>query len=110
MWGNIPTPHGPCSYCRNPYHHVRNCPSTKQFPNYSYGHMNTPFSRPGDDNYFDSYNPEWSQQSNILWQAQDPGIHAPQFHGLQPQSYQQFYNHAYSSQSAHDSNMLTLSK
>jgi hypothetical protein len=37
---------------------------------------------------------------NISWQAQDPGIHAPQFHGLQHQSYQQFYDHAYSFQSA----------
>jgi hypothetical protein len=62
--------------------------------------MITSFSRPGDDNYFDSYNLAWSQQSNISWQAQDPEIHAPQFHGLQPQSYKQFYNHAYSSQSA----------
>jgi hypothetical protein len=95
MWGGTPTPHGRCSYCRNPYHHVRNCPSTRQFPNYSYGHMNTSFSRLGDDDYFDSYNPTWGQQSNISWQAQDPGIHAPQFHELQHQSYQQFYDHAF---------------
>jgi hypothetical protein len=100
MWGGTPTPLGPCSYCRNPFHHVRNCPSTRQFCNYSYGHMNTSFSRLRDDNYFDSYNPTWSQKSNISWQAQDPGIHAPQFHGLQHQSYQQFYDHECSSQSA----------
>ena len=100
MWGNIPTLHGPCSYGHNPYHHVRNCPSTRQFPNYSYGHMNTSFYRSGDDSYFDSNNPAWSQLSNISWQAQDPRIHAPQFHGLQHQSYQQFYDHAYSFQLA----------
>ena len=100
MWGNIPTPYGPCPFCYDPYHNVRNCPSLRQISNDIFGHMNTSFSRPGADNYFDTYNPTWSQQSNISWQAQDPGIHAPQFHGLQHQSYQQFYDHAYSFQSA----------
>jgi hypothetical protein len=100
MWGGTPTPYGPCSFCYDPYHHVRNCPSIRQISNNIFGHKNTSLSRPGDDSYFDSYNPTWSQQSNISWQAQDPGIHAPQFHGLQHQSYQQFYDHACSSQSA----------
>jgi hypothetical protein len=100
MWGNTPTPYGPCSFCHNPYHHVRNCPSLRQISNDIFEHKNTPLSRLGNDRYFDSCNPSWSQQSNISRQAQDLEIHAPQFHGLQPQSYQQFYNHAYSSQSA----------
>jgi hypothetical protein len=39
MWGDIPTPHGPCSYCFNPYHHVRDCPEMRQFSNYHYEHM-----------------------------------------------------------------------
>jgi hypothetical protein len=42
--------------------------------------MNTSFSRPGDDRYFDSYNPTWSQQSNLSWEAQFFGNPAPQFH------------------------------
>jgi hypothetical protein len=42
MWGDIPTPHGPCSYCFNPYHHVRDCPEMRQFSNYHYENMNTP--------------------------------------------------------------------
>ena len=37
-----------------------------------------------------------ANSQNISWQAQDSGIHAPQFHGLQHQS----YDHAYSFQSA----------
>jgi hypothetical protein len=99
MWGGTPTPYGPCSFCYDPYHHVRNCPSIRQISDNIFGHKKTSLSRPGNDNYFDSYNPTWSQQSNISWQAQDPGIHAQQFHGLQHQSYQQFYDHPYSCQS-----------
>jgi hypothetical protein len=80
MWGNIPTPHGPCSYCHDPYHHVRDCPSTRQFSNHSYEYMNTSSSRLGDDGYFDSYNPTWSQQSNLLWHAQVHGNPSTQFY------------------------------
>jgi hypothetical protein len=98
MWGNIPTPHGPCSYCNSPYHHVRNCPTAGQFSNYSFEHMNRPFSRPGNDFYFDSYNPAWSNQSNFSWQAQDHGMYAPQDHELHHQSYSQFNDQSYYSQ------------
>jgi len=69
MWGDIPTPLGPCSYCFNPYHHVRDCPEMRQFFNYHYEHLNTPFSRPGNDFYSDSYNSAWSQQSNFSSQG-----------------------------------------
>jgi hypothetical protein len=100
MWGGTPTPYGPCSFCYDPYHHVRNCPSIRQISNNIFGHKNTSLSRPGNDSYFDSYNPTWSQQSSTSWQAQNPGIQAQQFHGLQHQSYQQFYDHTYSCQSA----------
>jgi hypothetical protein len=31
--------------------------------------MNTPFSRPGNDFYSNSYNPAWSQQSNFSRQG-----------------------------------------
>jgi hypothetical protein len=41
----------------------------RQFSNYHYEHMNTPFSRPGNDFYSDSYNLAWSQQSNFLRQG-----------------------------------------
>jgi hypothetical protein len=49
MWGGIPTPHGPYSYCYSPYHYARDCPTVEQFPNYSYEHMDRPFSRPRND-------------------------------------------------------------
>jgi hypothetical protein len=80
MWGGTPTPYGPCSFCHDLYHHVRNCPSIRQFSNNIFGHKNTSLARPGNDNYFDSYNPTWSQQSNLSWQAQFLGNPAPQFH------------------------------
>jgi hypothetical protein len=98
MWGNIPTPHGPCSYCNSHYHHVRNCPTAGQFSNYYYEHMNRPFSRPRNEYYCDSYNPAWSNQSNFSWQAQDHGRYAPQGHELHHQSYSQFNDQSYSSQ------------
>jgi len=69
MWGDIPTPHGPCAYCFNPYHHVSNCPEMRQFSNYHHEHMNTQFSRLGNDFYSDSYNSVWSQQSNFSRQG-----------------------------------------
>ena len=43
--------------------------------------MNTSFSRPGEDDYFDSYNPTWSQLSNLSWHAQVPGNPSSQFYG-----------------------------
>jgi hypothetical protein len=95
MWGGILTPHGPCSYCYSPYDHVRDCSTGVNFSNYSYKHMNTPFSRPRNDSYFDSYNPAWSNQFNISWQAQAPTNYAPQFHELHHQSYPQFNGHSY---------------
>jgi hypothetical protein len=100
MWGDIPTPHGPCSYCFNPYHHVRDCPEMGQFSNYHYKHMNTPFSRPWNDFYSDSCNPAWSQQSNFLWEAQTPDNYAPTLQERLQQAYSQFYDQSYSSQSA----------
>jgi hypothetical protein len=80
MWGGTPTPYGPCSFFHDLYHHVRNCPSIKKISNNIFGHKNTSLSRPGNDNYFDSYNLTWSQQSNLSWQAQFLGNLAPQFH------------------------------
>jgi hypothetical protein len=44
--------------------------------------MNTQFSRPRNDPYSNSYDPGWSNQSNISWQAQAPKNYAPQFHEL----------------------------
>jgi hypothetical protein len=41
----------------------------RQFSNYHYEHMNTLFSRPGNDFYSDFYNLAWSQQSNFLRQG-----------------------------------------
>jgi hypothetical protein len=65
--------------------YVRKCPSIRQISNDVFGHMNTSFSRPGDESYYGSYNPTWSQQSNLSWQAQFHGNPAPQF-----------YDHSYS--------------
>jgi len=94
MWGGIPTPHGPCSYCYSPCHHVKDCPTVGQFSNYSYEHMNTQFSRPRNEPYFDSYDPAWSNQSNVSWQAQAPENYAPQFHERYHQAYPQFNDQA----------------
>jgi hypothetical protein len=77
---------------------VRNCPTAGQFSNYSYEHMNRPFSRQGNEFYSDSYNPAWSNQSNFSWQAQDHGKYAPQGHELRHQSYSQFNDQSYSPQ------------
>jgi hypothetical protein len=90
MYGGIPTPHGPCSYCYSPYHHIKDCPTARQFSNHSYEHMNIQLSRPRNESYCDSYNPGWSNQSNISWQAQAPENYAPQFHELYHQAYPQF--------------------
>jgi hypothetical protein len=86
VWGGIPTPHGPCSYCYSPHHHVKDCHTVGQFSNYSYEHMNTQFSRPRNEPYCDSYHPEWSNESNISWQAQALENYAPQFHELYHQA------------------------
>jgi hypothetical protein len=94
MWGGIPTPHGPCSYCHSPYHHVEDCPTAEQFSNYSYEHMNTLFSILRNDPYSDSYNPAWSNQSSISWKAQAPKNYAPQFHELYHQANPQFNDQA----------------
>jgi hypothetical protein len=80
MWGNIPTPYGPCPFCYDPYHNVRNCPVLRQISNDIFGHKNTPLYQPGNDCDSNSSNPTWSQQSNLLWQAQFPGNPTPQFH------------------------------
>jgi hypothetical protein len=80
MWGDTPTPYGPCSFCHDPYHHVRNCPSLRQIFNNIFGHKNTQLSQPRNNRYSDSSNPTWSQQSNLSWKAQFPGNLALQFH------------------------------
>jgi hypothetical protein len=56
--------------------------------------MNTQFSRSRNKHYFDSYDPAWSNQSNISWQAQAPKNYAPQFHELYHQAYSQFNDQA----------------
>jgi len=94
MWGGIPTPHGPCSYCYSSYHHVKDCPTVGQFSNYSYEHINTQFSRPRNEPYCDSYHSGWSNESNISWQAQALENYAPQFRELYHQAYPQFNDQA----------------
>jgi hypothetical protein len=94
MWGDILTPHGPCSYCYSPYHHVKECPTAGQFSNNFSEYMNTQFSRPRNEPYYDSYHPGWSNQSNISWQAQAPENYAPQFHELYHQACPQFNDQA----------------
>lgn len=56
--------------------------------------MNTQFSRPRNEPYCDSYDPAWSNQSDIPWQAQAPESYAPQFHELYHQTYPQFNDQA----------------
>jgi len=94
MWGDILTPHGPCSYCYSPYHHVKECPTVGQFSNNFSEHMNTQFSRLKNEPYCDSYHSGWSNQSDIPWQAQAPKSYAPQFHELYHPTYLQFNDQA----------------
>jgi len=67
--GRIPTPtnnpysfypHGPCSYCSNPYHCTSNCPSWGQSLKFSYEQMNTNFSSLGLGYDSNVYKPDWS--------------------------------------------------
>jgi hypothetical protein len=60
--------------------------------------MNTLFSRPRNEPYSDSYNPTWSNQSNISWQAQALKNYASQFHELYHQAHPQFNDQSYSPQ------------
>jgi hypothetical protein len=61
MWVNIPTPHGPCSFCYDPYLNVRNYPSLRQISNVIFGSKNTSFSRSRNDPHSESSSPTWSQ-------------------------------------------------
>jgi hypothetical protein len=58
-------PHGPCSYCSNPYHSSSNCPSCGQFCNFSYEQMNTSLSSPGFESNSNFYNLDWSNYPNF---------------------------------------------
>jgi hypothetical protein len=89
MWGGIPTPYGPCSYCYSLYHHVRDCPTAGQFFNYSYEHMNTLFSitRHGEASLISH------GKLKLLIEN-----YAPQFHKLYHQTYSSFNDQSYTSQ------------
>ena len=79
MWGNIPTPYGPCSFCYDPYHNVRNCSSLRQISKDIFGPKSTSFSRRGT--------------TTILIPIIQHGANCQMFHGnLAPQ----FHNHSYS--------------
>lgn len=94
-------PHKTCSYCSNLYHSSSNCPSWRQFYNPSYEQMNTNFSSPGFDSNSNVYNPDWSNHSDFLWQAQVAGNCAPQYHELHHPEYPQF-NHQSSPPSSYN--------
>jgi hypothetical protein len=85
-------PYGPCSRCSNPHHYASNCPSWGQFHNFSYEQMNTNFSSLGFNSNSNFYNPDWSNHSDFLWQAQAMGNCAPQFQELHHPEYLQFEN------------------
>ena len=92
--------HESCSYCSNPYHHVRNCLSLGQFSDFSYKQFNTPFSSlefKSNSNFF-FFNLEWSNHFDFSWQAKATGNFAPQCHELHHLEYLQFNN-----QSSHPS-------
>jgi hypothetical protein len=63
--------------------------------------MNTNFSSPGLDYGSNVYNPDWSNHSNFLWQAQAMGNCAPQYHDLHhPENLQ--FNHQSSPPSSYN--------
>ena len=84
------TPHKSCSYCSNPYHSDNNCPSWRQFSNFSYEQMNTSFSNLGRDSNSNFYNPDWSNQFDFSWSAHTTGNYALQFQELHHSDYLQF--------------------
>ena len=73
--------HESCSYCSNPHHQVENCPSFKQFSNFSYKQINTSFS-----------SPNWSNYSDFSWQVHATRNYAPQIDKLCNPKYPQFDN------------------
>jgi hypothetical protein len=54
--------------------------------------MNTNFSSLGLEANSNFYNLEWSNHSDLSWQAQAMGNYAPQFDELQHPKYPQFDN------------------
>jgi hypothetical protein len=93
--------HKTCSYCSNPCHSFSNCPSWGQFCNPSYEQMNTNFSSLRFDSNSNVYNPDWSNHSDFLWQAQVAGNCAPEYHELHRPEYPQF-NHQSSPPSSYN--------
>jgi hypothetical protein len=85
-------PYGPCSYCSDPYHSASNCPSLRQFCNFSYEQMNINFSNSGFNSNSNFYNPRWSNHPDFSWQAQAMENCAPQFQELHHPEYLQFEN------------------
>jgi hypothetical protein len=56
---HTPTPHEPCSFCSSPMQNARDCPTLGQFFNITNEQVSAAFSRLGNDQYSNSYNPGW---------------------------------------------------
>jgi uncharacterized coiled-coil protein SlyX len=63
--------------------------------------MNTNLSNPGFDSNSNFYNPDWSNHSDFLWQAQATRNYAPQYHELHHPDYPQF-DHQFSNPSSYN--------
>jgi hypothetical protein len=80
-------PHGPCSYCSNPFHSSGNCPSWGQFFNFSHEHININFSSLRFELNSNFYTPNWSNHSDFSWQTHATGSYALQSYGLHHPKY-----------------------
>jgi hypothetical protein len=90
---HIPPPQEVCSFYSNPSHQAKDCSVIRQFSEVPHEQVNATVSRPGNDPYSYSYNPEWRNHSNFYWRPpvnSGPSILHNQAHPLPPnQSYNQ---------------------
>jgi hypothetical protein len=86
------TPHEPCSFCSSLMHNTRDYPTVGQFSYMTNKQVNAAFSRPGNDQYSNSYNPGWRDNSKSSGRVQGVGNSAPQSYGMHNQTYQHSNN------------------
>jgi hypothetical protein len=88
---HISTQPEPCSFCSSTMHQVNNCPTAINYIDVSNEQVNAAFSQPGNDPYFNTYNPGWRNHPNFSCKGQNAENSAPGTHN-QAQSNRQPYN------------------
>jgi hypothetical protein len=88
---HISTQPEPCSFCSSTMHQVNNCPTAINYIDVSNEQVNAAFSQPGNDPYFNTYNPGCRNHPNFSCKGQNAENSAPGTHN-QAQSNRQPYN------------------